>query len=162
MAAATPLLRETTSDRVVAEIRRRIWVGELRSGDRLNQDELDLGLGVSRIPIREALIVLAHEGAIRMTPHRGAFVETLDEAAVRDHYELYAHIDGFAMRKMMERVSDSERIELAAAMREAATLTAPPSLFNAITEVYKSQSPMLTLARSEALHDLCDGAAEVN
>ena len=32
------------------------------------------------------------------------------------------------------------------------------SLFNAFTEVYKTQSPMLTLARSEALHGLCDGA----
>ena len=31
------------------------------------------------------------------------------------------------------------------------------SLFNAFTEVYKSQSPMLTLAHSEGLHDLCDG-----
>ena len=36
----------------------------------------------------------------------------------------------------------------------------PWSLFNSFTEVYKSQSPnMLTLARSEALHGLCDGAA---
>ena len=32
------------------------------------------------------------------------------------------------------------------------------SLFNAFTEVYKTQSQNLTLARSEALHDLCDGA----
>ena len=36
------------------------------------------------------------------------------------------------------------------------------SWFNAHTEVYKSQSPMLTLARSEALHGLCDGAVGLN
>ena len=115
-----PISRPTTSERVAVEVRRRIWTGEYASGRRLHQDELAAALGVSRIPVREALIALAHEGTVRMEPHRGAFVTPVDEASVRDHYELFAHLDGFALTKAIERADTTRRRELAAAMTAAA------------------------------------------
>lgn len=120
MTEVEPLQRMSTSERVAAEVRRRIWSGDYRSGSRLNQDELAAGLGVSRIPVREALIALAHEGAVQMEPHRGAFIAPIDETIVRDHYELFAHLDGFAMAKAIERADPSDRTQLAEEMGRVA------------------------------------------
>lgn len=99
MTEIAPIERPSTSDRVAAEVRRLVWTGELTAGARLNQDDLAQRFGVSRIPVREALIALAHAGVISMTPHRGAFVEPLTAEAVSDLYDLYARIDGFAIAK---------------------------------------------------------------
>lgn len=133
MAEVAPIDRPSTSDLVAAEVRRRIWNGVLESGSRLNQDELAVALGVSRIPVREALITLAHEGAVRMEPHRGAFVEPLDEASVRDHYEIYALLDGFAIRKLDARVDAAARAELAATLRATAGIHDHDELFAHVT-----------------------------
>lgn len=98
--------RASTSERVAAAVRKLIWTGELAAGTRLNQDDLSARFGVSRIPIREALIALEHTGFISMTPHRGAFVEPLTAETIDDHYELYARVDGFAIEKVIERGHD--------------------------------------------------------
>ena len=119
------IARQTTSAQVVREIRRQIWSGELRGGDRLAQEDLAAAMRVSRIPIREALIVLASEGAIRMAPHRGAFVEPLTEDGVADHYELFGHVDGFALRRAIDRGSGTELSTLAAEMVQAGDLEDP-------------------------------------
>jgi DNA-binding GntR family transcriptional regulator len=55
---------------------------------RIPQDAIAEDLGVSRIPVREALIVLEHEGWVTIEMHRGAFINALDKRAVHDHYEL--------------------------------------------------------------------------
>ena len=119
------LSRQTTSDQVADEIRRQIWCGELRAGDRLTQEDLAAARNVSRIPVREALIVLAGEGAIHMAPHRGAFVEALSEASVADHYDLFGHVDGFALRRAIERSSSEDRGALAAEMLGVAEVADP-------------------------------------
>lgn len=106
MSEVAPLEQVSTSDRVAAAVRRMIWNGELTAGARLNQDELASRFAVSRIPVREALISLAHGGAISMTPNRGAFVEAMTAEMVGDHYELYARVDGFAIEKAMQRGQD--------------------------------------------------------
>lgn len=133
-ASPRPISRLTTSDRVAAALRRNIWNGELRSGQRLNQDELAEALGVSRIPVREALMTLAAEGTVSMTPHRGAFVEQLDEVAVRDHYALFAHVDGFALRRTVERASIPDRMALAEAMFAVAELDDLADLHRQVTD----------------------------
>jgi len=121
----TGLARRTTADQVAREIRRRIWHGELRGGDRLTQEDLAVTLDVSRIPVREALIALAAEGTVRMAPHRGASVEPLTAAGVEDHYELFGHVDGFALRRAVERADVADRAELAADLRAAAAIDDP-------------------------------------
>lgn len=95
--------RRTAGDQAAQQIRMMVWEGELRPGDRLNQEDLAERLGVSRIPIREAFLQLENEGLIDMTPHRGAFVHELRADDVRDHYELYGLVYGFALRRTTER-----------------------------------------------------------
>jgi DNA-binding GntR family transcriptional regulator len=90
-----------------------IFEGELRPGERVPQDELAQELGISRIPIREALIALESGGWVTIELHRGAFVTALDEQAVRDHYELYGLVYGFAAKRALARKAPGLADELA-------------------------------------------------
>jgi len=97
------MVRRSSGEQAALYIRRLIFDGRLRQGDRVPQDEIARTLGVSRIPVREALLSLEREGWVTIRPHRGAFIGSLDEAAVRDHYALYGLVYGFAAQRATER-----------------------------------------------------------
>jgi DNA-binding GntR family transcriptional regulator len=67
----------TTTDAVAADIRQAILDGVLKGGQQLGQDELAAHLGVSRIPVREALRQLEAQGFVTFFPNRGAVVSAL-------------------------------------------------------------------------------------
>ncbi|MEY2437025.1 MAG: hypothetical protein QOF97_1861 [Acidimicrobiaceae bacterium] len=94
---------ESRGEQAARLIRRRIFDGELRPGDRVPQDDIAADLGVSRIPVREALIILQQEGWVTIAMNRGAFIAGFDEVAVRDHYNLFGVVYGFAARRALER-----------------------------------------------------------
>jgi DNA-binding GntR family transcriptional regulator len=83
-------------DEVVSHILNLVLTGKLRSGDRVDRNEIAHGLGVSRVPIQEALVQLEHDGIVSTRYHRGAFVERFDEATVLEHYELDGLLNGIA------------------------------------------------------------------
>lgn len=113
MSAPTERLRRRSSgEQVALYIRKLIFEGELRPGMRVPQDKVARSLGISRIPVREALITLEAEGWVTNELHRGAFINTLDEPAVRDHYELFGITYGFAARRATERHGPSLAGEL--------------------------------------------------
>jgi len=97
------IVRTSSADQIARYIRRLIFDGALRPGSRVPQDAIARDLGVSRIPVREALIALEREGWVTIELHRGAFINTLDEQAVHDHYELYGLIFGFAAQRALAR-----------------------------------------------------------
>jgi DNA-binding GntR family transcriptional regulator len=99
------LSRPTSAQQVADHIRRMIFENRLPAGERVPQDEIAADLGVSRVPVREAVIALDHEGWVTTEPHRGAFVNGLDENSTRDHYELLGRLYGFTARRAAERGS---------------------------------------------------------
>ena len=99
----TPEPRLSSGDHAALHIRRLIFDGELRPGVRVPQDEIAQTLGISRIPVREALIALEREGWVTIEMHRGAFVNAIDADAVRDHYELLGLVHGFAATRALRR-----------------------------------------------------------
>jgi DNA-binding GntR family transcriptional regulator len=101
--SATELVRRSSGDHAATYIKRLIFDQHLRAGDRVPQDEVAQALGISRIPVREALIALEREGWITIEMHRGAFVNDFDEQAVRDHYALFGLVYGFAARRALAR-----------------------------------------------------------
>lgn len=108
------LVRRSSGDQAAVHIRRLIFDGDLRPGSRIPQEQIARTLGISRIPIREALIALEREGWVTIELHRGAFVNALDEHAVRDSYELFGLVYGFAVRRAIERGADDLAPRLAA------------------------------------------------
>src|SRR2546430_1445966 len=97
------LARRSSGDEAALLIRRMIFDGALRPGERVPQDDVAAMLGISRIPVREALIALEREGWVTIEMHRGAFVNALDARSVRDHYELFGLVSGFAAPLAMAR-----------------------------------------------------------
>jgi DNA-binding GntR family transcriptional regulator len=124
-APSRKLFRPTSTQQVADYIRRQIFEGKLRVGDRVPQDEIAAELGVSRVPVREAVISLDREGWVMIEPHRGAFVVGLDENSTRDHYELLGRVYGYGAHRTAERASAEEIAALAKIHRslQAATDT---------------------------------------
>ncbi|BBY27163.1 GntR family transcriptional regulator [Mycolicibacterium sediminis] len=89
-------------DLVVTHVVNLILTGKLRSGDRLDRTEIADELGLSRVPVQEALVQLERDGVVSTRYHRGAFVERFDENAVREHHELYGVLNGIASARAAE------------------------------------------------------------
>jgi DNA-binding GntR family transcriptional regulator len=89
-------------------IRNAIIEGRLEPGRRLKEEELARELGISRTPVREALLTLQAEDLVVATPNRGATVRVHDADDLDDQYELRALLEGFAARRAAERVTPEE------------------------------------------------------
>jgi DNA-binding GntR family transcriptional regulator len=83
-------------DLVVSHVVGLVLTGKLRSGDRIDRNEIAQELGLSRVPIQEAVVQLEHDGILSTQYHRGAYVERFDESVVREHHELYGLLTGIA------------------------------------------------------------------
>lgn len=83
-------------DQVVTHIINLVMTGKLRTGDRIDRNEIVHDLGLSRVPIQEAVVQLEHDGILSTRYHRGAFVSRFDEATVTEHHELYGILNGIA------------------------------------------------------------------
>jgi DNA-binding GntR family transcriptional regulator len=119
------LLRPTSTQQVADYIRRQIFEGKLRVGERVPQDEIAAELGVSRVPVREAVIALDREGWVMIQPHRGAFVVGLDENSTRDHYELLGRVYGYGAHRTAERATPDQIAALAMVHRKLQAATDP-------------------------------------
>src|SRR5712691_12675512 len=73
-------------------IRQAIVDGTLEPGRRLKEEELARELGISRTPVREALLMLQAEGLVVATPNRGAMVRVHDAEGLDDLYQLRAQL----------------------------------------------------------------------
>jgi len=103
------LVRRSSGEDAARYIQRLIFDGDLRPGARVPQDDIAQALGISRIPVREALIALEREGWVTIEIHRGAFVNAIDADGVHDHYELLGLVYGFAATRALAR-SGSELV----------------------------------------------------
>ena len=78
--------------------RARIVDGTFPAGHRLRERELSEALGISRVPVREALHNLAHQGFVVLQPRRGATVVSMDAVAVDELFDLRCLLEPFAAR----------------------------------------------------------------
>ncbi|MCU1484304.1 MAG: transcriptional regulator, GntR family [Actinomycetia bacterium] len=109
--------RRSSGNQAAEYIRRLIFEGQLKPGERVPQDDVAEALSLSRIPVREGLIALEREGWVTIELNRGAFVNALDAEAIRDSYELFGLVYGFATRCAMAR-SDGGLVDQLAAIEQ--------------------------------------------
>ncbi|HLR70008.1 MAG TPA: GntR family transcriptional regulator, partial [Pseudogracilibacillus sp.] len=76
--------REMLHNKVCSVLRRAILKGDFKPGQRLVQTELAELIGVSRMPIREALRTLEIEGLVTLEPHKGAVVRTINKKDIEE------------------------------------------------------------------------------
>lgn len=94
-----PLRRQTLTGMTLDALRERILRGRYSEGEPLRQDAIAEELGVSRIPVREALRQLEAEGLVTFSPHRGAVVSTLSLQEITEMFELRAEIESDLVRR---------------------------------------------------------------
>ncbi len=93
---------------VFAELKRRILLAEYRPGQALQEQELAHEFGVSRTPIREALIRLQAEGLVVMVHGRGVHVSEASVRELKEACELRHHLDGLVGKLVPERITPEE------------------------------------------------------
>ncbi len=105
----------STVDFVEATVRDRLLRGELGPGIRLRQDELAEELGVSKIPVREALQRLAGIGLLEFEANRGARVPVLTSADAEENFALRLAIEPLLLERAVARLTivDLAEAELA-------------------------------------------------
>lgn len=96
-----PLLR----DRAFLLLRTAIVDGVLEPGEQLREQELQRWLGVSRTPIREALLRLQAAGLVEMSPGRSTVITDLESAATRDARPVVAAVHQIAVREALPHLT---------------------------------------------------------
>lgn len=110
-------------DQVVAHVVNMILTGKLRTGDRIDRNEIAADLGLSRVPVQEAVVQLEHDGILVTRYHRGAFVERFDEETVLEHHELYGLLNGLASARAATRPTPAVVNRLDSLLRQLRALT---------------------------------------
>jgi DNA-binding GntR family transcriptional regulator len=100
----------TMQEAVLRELRRQINDGELRPGTVIRVDAVAGAMGVSRIPVREALMILEGEGLVTHRPHVGFTVPSLTAEELEEIYYLRALLEDDALRRALENTTDADRV----------------------------------------------------
>jgi DNA-binding GntR family transcriptional regulator len=100
--------RQTLTSMTADALRERILLGIYPAGEPLRQDAVAEQLGVSRIPVREALRQLEAEGLVTFNPHRGAIVSTLSPDEIAELFELRANIESDLLRRALPRTTPED------------------------------------------------------
>ncbi|HVA23048.1 MAG TPA: GntR family transcriptional regulator [Chloroflexota bacterium] len=105
---AAPEERRTAQQTVYDHLRTAILSGRLLGGSRLVQEDVAGQLGVSRVPVREALLQLAADGIVRMEAHRGASVVWLSPAEVAEIFDIRALLIRRAVQLVVPPLTDDQ------------------------------------------------------
>jgi DNA-binding GntR family transcriptional regulator len=99
---------QSLSARVYGELKRRLNEGSLRPGQFIDLSALGRELGMSRTPLRDALIRLELEGFVTVYPRRGVMVRALDLSDVRDIYQIIGALEASVAEKSAPRFREED------------------------------------------------------
>ncbi len=122
---------QTRSETLREQIEEMIAVGQLKPGQHLDETVLAEKFGVSRTPIREALIQLASMGIIVIRPRRGAIVAEIGPQQLIEMFEVMAELEAMCARLAARRMNPAEQ-----AILKASHLACTEARDNADSDVY--------------------------
>ncbi|KUG53346.1 hypothetical protein AVL62_00620 [Serinicoccus chungangensis] len=126
--------RRLLRDDVYGRIRDEIVRGRLAPGEKINDAELGAWLGVSRTPVREALLRLARDGLVLARPGRVTAVAPEDEAVLAHAREVVAELHALAVRSAAARLGTDDLVamdEATARLRAALAVPDPAAALQA-------------------------------
>lgn len=103
---------DTVQEVVIASLRQAILQGVLSPGTRLRQEELGVIFHTSRIPVREALRLLEHEGLVASRPHRGFVVRPIGADEIEEIYDLRTVLECHAVRLVTPLLTEDDLLDL--------------------------------------------------
>ncbi|GAB6280950.1 MAG: GntR family transcriptional regulator [Thermovirga sp.] len=108
----------TTAELMYRELKRRIFLKELRPGQRLPEESLAKTLSVSRTPVREALRMLANEGLVNLAPNTGARLASPTLEEMKEGFDLREHLERLTARRAARYITPLQICMLDEAMTE--------------------------------------------
>lgn len=102
------LINTAASGRIAAALRTEILNGSIAPGQRLRQEDIAERLGGSRLPVREALRMLAAEGLVQMEPNKGAWVPFLDPGEVETLYRMRERLEPLALAESLPKLGAAD------------------------------------------------------
>ena len=102
------LVPNSLHDEVAAQLRERIFAGELPPGTFLDEVRLAEQMSISRTPLREALKVLTAEGLVRHEPRRGCFVNEVTEQDLDEIFPVIGLLEGRCAYEAAQHASDAD------------------------------------------------------
>lgn len=121
-------------ERAYASIRRQIVSLVLAPGSSISENELAAGLGLSRTPVREALVVLAGENLVQVFPKIGTFVARVDPAQVAEAQFLREAVEVESLRSLVPPLREDIMDELRANVAEQERATIDTDSFFQVDE----------------------------
>jgi DNA-binding GntR family transcriptional regulator len=153
MAVAPERRAPTAQDRAAESLRGAILEGRLKPGQRVNQEEWAERVGVSLIPVREALRALTGEGLVEYRPRRGYAVTELELADLEEVYRLRALLERDALLRGVPSASEADLADLE---REAAAYTRATDVAGRLAANRRFHDRLHALAGSRVLSRLID------
>ena len=102
------LIHNSLHDEVAAQLRERIFAGELAPGTFLDEVKLAEQMKISRTPLREALKVLTVEGLVRHELRRGCFVNEVTEKDLDEIFPVIALLEGRCAYEAARNATDAD------------------------------------------------------
>lgn len=102
------VVHNSLHDEVAAQLRDRIFAGELMPGTFLDEVKLAQEMKISRTPLREALKVLTAEGLVRHEPRRGSFVNEVTAADLEEIFPVIALLEGQCARLAADHATEAD------------------------------------------------------
>lgn len=115
----------TAGQKAYDKIRDAILSGELAAGRHLTEADLAKSVGVSRTPVRDALLRLSTEGLVEMQRNHGATVRSFSERDIFEIFELRATLESFSAKWAAKNISEDALRELEELARKMETMPRP-------------------------------------
>lgn len=145
-------------------LREMIVGGELAPATHVEEIKMSAEIGVSRTPVREALIALEHEGLVRSSPRKGFVVVAPDEALVRESFPILSALEAMAVKLSGKALQDAApklraiNTALAREKKKARQYDLDRGLHVALTEHCGNERLLALLAMERTRAQLIDGA----
>jgi DNA-binding GntR family transcriptional regulator len=118
----------STAEVVAKMLRDQIFSGKLLPGARLVEGKISEEIGVSRVPVREALHALASEGVVTIEPRKGAVVSSFSEQQIYELIEVRATLEALNAKLAAERHDPHQMEALNKILAEGTALTGRDNL----------------------------------
>lgn len=149
--------RQSLTDQIVTELRRQIITGQLPEGAPLRQEKLAAELGVSRVPLREAIRQLEAEGLVVSELHKGTVVSSLSLDEIEELFEIRARMETWLFETAIPRLTEQD-LALAEAVTDEAMASGNVENWGELNwrfheAIYRPSGHLIALKLLRTVHD---------
>jgi DNA-binding GntR family transcriptional regulator len=149
--------RTSLTDQIVTELRRQIITGQLVEGTPLRQEKLAAELGVSRVPLREAIRQLEAEGLVVSELHKGTVVSSLSLDEIEELFEIRVRIETWLFETAIPLMTE-EDFQLADAITDEAMASGSVENWGELNwrfheAMYRPSGHLIALRLLRTVHD---------